>query len=730
MKNPAVTSEVDEGLSGVGALQAFDQAISRTPGFRRRQGQRDMAAHIARCLSRGDEQEPVAAIAVIQAGTGVGKSAAYLSTAITLALARKKRLVVSTATVALQEQLMGQDLPAIAAVMDVPFEYALAKGRTRYVCRLKLEHLAAGTAMAAIDLIDEDEHRSDIAGNPARQDPIGSDHGNAAVTPYASWRDALNSGDWDGDKDQLTQVPQARQWAAVAAERHGCTGRHCPVFRSCAYFQARSRLMQVQVIVANHDLVLASIGRNALPELDKAIWVFDEAHHLPAVALEQFSKGMSLTALRWLDQLPKTMLEASEKASAAVPDVQSLCAQLKALMADLARLCMDCAGPIQGATQLQRRFEHGQLPAPLYEPLEQLQAHGRALSLALTELGDILRQGLKDEPAKTNLFSVLYARLGRLAGRLDNMLDTTAMLLSQAEPPMAKWITVDGTSALVSMRLNASPVVPGDLLRQHLWSSLGSGVLTSASLSSCASFDFFLQECGLRDRPDVSTLAVQSPFDYQRQGVLEVVHTRSDPRQVDAYTTELCALLMADLRKVALGALVLFTSRQQLAAAVAALPAELRDRVLVQGESSRLRLLATHRSRVMAGLPSILFGLQSFGEGLDLPGALCETLLIAKLPFASPAEPVTQARSEWIARQGRDPFNELVVPATGLRLLQWTGRAIRSETDRARLVCYDRRLLSTSFGRRMLKGLPAYALFERRDNNVISCAPEMGRAGT
>lgn len=718
---------VDEDSSGFGALQAFDQAIARMPGFRRRPGQREMAAHIARRLG-SVEHEPPAAIAVIQAGTGVGKSAAYLSTAITLALAQKKRLVISTATVALQEQLMGQDLPAIAAVMDVPFDYALAKGRARYVCRLKLEHLAAGTPQEANDLLDDDEVASERPGNAARQGLIGSDRDDHALSTYASWREALNGGIWDGDKDQLAQVPEARQWASVAAERHGCTGRHCPVFRSCAYFQARSRLAQVQVIIANHDLVLASIGRNALPELDKAIWVFDEAHQLPAVALDQFSTGMSLTALRWLDQLPKTMLEAADKASVMMPDVQSLCAQLKVLLADLARLCMDCAGPLQGTTQLQRRFEHGQLPAPLYEPLEQLQAQGQALSAALTDLGETLRQGLKDEPSKTNQFSVLYARLGRLAGRLDNMLATTAMLLSHAEPPTAKWLTIDASSGLVSMRLNASPLVPGDLLREHLWSSMRSGVLTSASLTSCASFDFFLQECGLRDWPAVSTLSVQSPFDYQQQGVLEVVHTRSDPRQVDAYTSELCALLMADLRDVTLGALVLFTSRQQLAAAVAGVPAELRDRVLVQGESSRVRLLATHRSRVMAGLPSILFGLQSFGEGLDLPGALCETLLIAKLPFASPAEPVAQARSEWIARQGLDPFNELVVPATGLRLLQWTGRAIRSETDRARLVCYDKRLLSTPFGRRMLNGLPAYAVFERRGNALLRHAPSMDRA--
>jgi len=147
--------------------------------------------------------------------------------------------------------------------------------------------------------------------------------------------------------------------------------------------------------------------------------------------------------------------------------------------------------------------------------------------------------------------------------------------------------------------------------------------------------------------------------------------------------------------------------------------AELRDRVLVQGDASRTLLLRRHAERVAAGGPSILFGLQSFGEGLDLPGELCEWVFITKLPFASPSDPVGQARADWLKGQGRDPFSELVVPATGARLLQWTGRALRSETDEAVVVCYDARLLRQSYGRRMLKGLPPYRLQQRRPDGTL-----------
>jgi ATP-dependent DNA helicase DinG len=148
-------------------------------------------------------------------------------------------------------------------------------------------------------------------------------------------------------------------------------------------------------------------------------------------------------------------------------------------------------------------------------------------------------------------------------------------------------------------------------------------------------------------------------------------------------------------------------------AAVDALPASLLEVVLVQGQMARGRLLGAHQARIEAGSPSVIFGMQSFGEGLDLPGKLCETVFITKLPFSPPSDPVEEARSEWLRSVGRDPFTELVVPATGIKLLQWTGRAIRTEDDHATVICYDRRLLKTTFGRRMLQGLPPYAVSRR-----------------
>ncbi|MDZ4207438.1 ATP-dependent DNA helicase DinG [Rhodoferax sp.] len=708
------------------AMAAFDRMVAATPGFRARAGQHAMAQRIAsslRDVTLGDQDHPQSAVTVIQAGTGVGKSAAYLSTTVALALARKTRVVVSTATVALQEQLMTKDLPALAAVIDTPFVYALAKGRGRYVCKLKLERLVGHVGADAAELFEGDDEANTPQASSTFQPTRGvvwQDPTERRVALYETLASALAAGKWDGDRDSLAEQPEARDWSTVAAERHTCTARHCPRFSSCSYYQARMQLAQAQVIVANHDLVLASLGMKALPDLDNCLVVFDEGHHLPAVALDQFSSAMDLTGLRWLDKLPKILIEVADKMGVVLAqDVTTLAQQLKTALLDAGRLALELVRGLSTGYDTVYRFKDGVVPEAMLEPFKLIHGHAAALSDALEALGAELKLRAKEDPAQAANCSVQYARLGQMAPKLNSVVATSAQWLSSDEPPLAKWLKSDTGSGLVSISAHACPIVPGDLLRRHLWRQVRGAVVTSASLTTCGSFDFFLGETGLAGLPQVSTLAVESPFDYRTQGQLVVADTAADPKQVDLYTTQMVAALLRDLREVPHGALVLFTSRVQMQAAVSALDASLQEVVLVQGQMARGRLLGIHQARVEAGFASVIFGLQSFGEGLDLPGTLCETVFIAKLPFSPPSDPVEEARAEWLKRAGRDPFNELVVPATGIKLLQWTGRAIRSETDQARVICYDKRLLNTAYGRRMLQGLPPYAVSRRASGTVL-----------
>jgi ATP-dependent DNA helicase DinG len=432
------------------------------------------------------------------------------------------------------------------------------------------------------------------------------------------------------------------------------------------------------------------------------------------VALDQFSSAMDLTGLRWLDKLPKILIEVADKTGfVLVQDVTTLAQQLKTALLEAGRLAMELVRGVSTGYDTVYRFKDGIVPEAMLEPFKLIHGHAAALSDALESLGTELKARAKEDPAQAANSALQYARLGQLAPKLSSVVTTSAQWLSTTEPPLAKWLKSDTSSGLVSISVHACPIVPGDLLRRHLWQQVRGAVVTSASLTTCGSFDFFLGESGLADLPQVNTLAVESPFDYRTQGQLIVSDTAADPKQVDLYTTQMVAALVDDLRQVPHGALVLFTSRVQMQAAVSALDANLLDIVLVQGQMARSRLLGIHQARVEAGRASVIFGLQSFGEGLDLPGLLCETVFIAKLPFSPPSDPVEEARAEWLKRAGRDPFSELVVPATGIKLLQWTGRAIRSETDQARVICYDKRLLSMGYGRRMLQGLPPYAVSRR-----------------
>lgn len=689
-----------------------------------------MAAQVAQTLSQAqlgkiDEgaPEPTRSIAVVQAGTGVGKSLAYSIPAISMALARGTRVLISTATVALQEQLVNKDLPALAQQLEQPFKFALAKGRGRFVCKLKLERLASTGEAQDEDLDDLFAEEKAQAQSRVARPALELE---ARMQFYKSMANALASQAWDGDRDSLETPPEAEAWSPVAAESSSCTGKHCPAFSNCVYYERRKDLVAAQVIVANHDLLLSSLGARLLPELDNCLLVLDEAHHLPATALGQFAGEMDLSRLGWIDKLTSralrvnTLVEVEELA-----DLPSHASQLRQQLQELARLVMELYGDTLKSQKdswgpARVRVPRGMLPEPLLEPLGRAAHHANSFLDALRAISKALRAAIKDNPEEARRLSTAYAQVGALAPRLESVYDTAQLLMQQpaqdddsSRVPNAKWFTLETDGEYIVVKAHASPILPGATLRHHLWSQVRGAVLTSATLTSCGQFDFFLREAGLHDDAAVTTLEVPSPFDYARQGTLVARETVADPKEAARFTQEMVDALLGDLSRVQAGALVLFTSREQMRLAVDALSTAMRSQVLVQTAMPRALLLARHRDAVEMGEPSIIFGMQSFGEGLDLPGALCESLFITKLPFAPPDDPVGEARAEWLRSSGRNPFNELVVPATAIRLAQWVGRAIRAEEDQAHVYCYDRRLVNTSYGQQLLKGLPPFALQRR-----------------
>ena len=463
------------------ALAAFDHVVSHAPGFRARPGQREMAALIAHTLSgvslgdgsvSGEAGLPERGIAVVQAGTGVGKSAAYVSTVIPLALAQQKRVVISTATVALQEQLIAKDLPALAAALPEPFTYSLAKGRGRYVCRLKLDQLSGGDAASA-DLFESDDasETADASASGIAAHTVASAAASARAAErwgerakvYAKWTGQLDGGAWDGDRDRLDEPPEGELWSPVAAERHSCTARHCPSYNSCSYYQARAKLAQSQVIVVNHDLLLSTLGLHALPAPEDCYLVFDEAHHLGAVAQGQFSESMDLMRSQWLDRLPRAVDEvAGALQHTPGVDVALLAREMKGAQGELARLAMARIGalpawaaltgraprstPARGGfdaagAPVVERFEGGALPPEWMESVSLLHSRASALLKVMEALATQLKANARDNPGDAARCARLYSRLGVLAPRLQHAQATAELWLQDpaaGPPPRAR----------------------------------------------------------------------------------------------------------------------------------------------------------------------------------------------------------------------------------------------------------------------------------------------------
>lgn len=696
-------------------MKAFEHVVSAAGDFSHRPGQHQMALEVSRAFSQatlGEDAQPTRRIAVIQAGTGVGKSLAACVPAMTIALARNTRVIISTATVALQEQLVNKDLPRFIELLGdhlgQTVTVALAKGRGRYVCRTKLMRAAGGEADPHADLF-EDEAPAVVPSANDQAQHQGHHQAHQMLVLQGLAKKLNNT--WNGELDTLP-VPQAEvDWSALAAERSTCTARHCPDFGACVYYQARKQLATAQVIVANHDLLMASMGANVLPDISNSLLILDEAHELPQVASSQFAASMDLSSLRWTDQLAKRIQKVgTELRYDSTAQAITLCRDVRQALSDLQTLVMDLWGLDALKKGAPERLPFGNLPEALVEPMALTSRVAQALAAHMKSMSDMLGKQIKDSPERAPRLSSMYAALGALSPRLDGVVDTTRLMLAHAEDatPDAKWFEFDDERGLVRITAHASPLMAGPLLASYVWPRVRGAVVTSATITSCGRFDFFLAESGLRADDAVSTLEVQSPFDFAQQATLRVHRTTAEPRDVQAYNAEVSLAMVQDLRVLERGALVLFTSKAHLAQAVSALPEILRDRVLVQGDASRIEILRRHKQRVDEGQPSIIFGLQSFGQGVDLPGAYCETVMVAKLPFTPPTDPVGQARAEWLQSLGRDAFSELVVPATSIKLNQWVGRLIRTEQDRGQVICYDKRLSETAYGRRILQGLPAF----------------------
>ncbi|WP_444885881.1 ATP-dependent DNA helicase DinG [Microbulbifer sp. PSTR4-B] len=699
------------------AIQAAYSQFLSSRGLKARYGQKLMVAAIARTLGsivqsasgeRDSSKTDGEHICVVEAGTGTGKTVSYLLAAIPLAQAQDKTLVISTATVALQEQIIHKDLPEVARHSGLNFEFTLAKGRGRYLCLSKLDQLLSSFSASGTGLslgLYEDELPQ-----------VGED----SVALYQKMTDSLTSGRWDGDRDNWPETIEADDWGRITTDHRQCSGRRCPHVTNCSFFRARESLGKTQVIVANHDLLLADLalgGGAILPPPEETIYVLDEAHHLPDKALNHFSHHSRVGASTgWLDQANKALGQmlgeigdgaeldrCGEQLPAVLTSAKQGLEQMWPLIEEL------CEFEDERGNTTRHRFEGGVVPDSMMQLAEKLREDFDELEGLFGKMLQTAQRMLEDAHSPVPIVDLerWYPQLGSWYGRAEaNLLLWANYARADADGalPQARWVTLVDWGGSTDFEVCSSPILAGKTLDYSLWRRCYGAVLTSATLTALGKFDRLRMRAGTPE--NASYQVVPSPFDFSR-ATLQVPACAVDAGNADQHTDAVIDAL-PELLKDSGGSLVLFSSRRQMETVYEALPGTWRNRILMQGQQSRQHLLDSHREIVDGGGSSVLFGLASFAEGLDLPGDYCRHVVIAKLPFAVPDDPIEAALAEWIEAKGGNPFMQITVPDAALKLVQACGRLLRAEGDSGTVTLLDRRVVSRRYGQAILNSLPPF----------------------
>ncbi|MCH8538864.1 MAG: ATP-dependent DNA helicase DinG [Alkalimonas sp.] len=664
--------------------KAQHQLRDALTNYRTRPGQNKLIAEIAHTVAGSYHRHE--RIALVEAGTGTGKSLAYLLATIPYALTKNKKVVIATATVALQEQLVSKDLPFFQRHAGLEFEYCLVKGRQRYAC---IERLT----------------------ERLQQPELFPDAQKKSVRLLEKLLKAWHNRSWLGDWDSLPFAVPDTLWQDIQADPFHCHRSHRR-HQQCPFHLARAEITNSDVLVTNQAFLLADLeaGNSQLPAPEDCIYVIDEGHHLVDSARSFFSASCPLLQQEaWLEKA----LKFSQRMQANLPE-----SSLKTLLKlqdhidDFRREYSTISQQVPSyakqwfSSDKHYRFADAALPLVISDKAASLAQLSQHILTKLEQLHQQVRDAITEQqlPAKA-----ISATLQELSFFDQKFSQHQALWHLYAQPQeklvhQARWVE-QAESNEHQVIAFASPLLLQAQLERLLFRPAFACILCSATLTALNSFNYPLKELGLDAFEGVRTLQVSSPFAYAEQGTVVLPAMKHEPT-ANAFTAELCQVLPAYLPDNE-ASLVLFASYWQMQEVAESLRQQ-GFTLLVQGEAARQSLLEQHQQQVAAGHTSILFGTQSFSEGLDLPGQLLTNLVITKLPFAVPTSPLEEAMSEAITKRGGNPFLQLTVPATSKKLVQACGRLLRQEQDHGQIVILDRRLVSKAYGKAMLDALPPF----------------------
>jgi ATP-dependent DNA helicase DinG len=691
-------------LEEIGRVFANDGMMAHLKGYEQRDEQVRMAFAVAEAFNNDG-------VALVEAGTGTGKSLAYLIPAILWATRNNERIVVSTNTINLQEQLIRKDLPFLARNSKIDFKAVLVKGRSNYACQRKLEHAETEPALFP-------------------------DESAAELTTLVEWSHSSK----DGCRSDLAFTPRANTWEEVCCEADQCGRSRCKHFGSCFFYRARRESSAARVLVVNHALLLSDIvlrketGYDAtaiLPPFTRLI--FDEGHHLENVATSHLS--LTITRSGIIKQLQRLVPQKSNRAGLLtiisslitrfLPESEEgLYAELSGLLEmhlfpkahDLTGMTEQAMDWLAFAIEHQGKGDEGReqklrITAEVEKTAfwEECRQRLHALADAVNDYTSALRtlvQRSKDLPEKLQekLADQILDTSG-IEGRLQAMADGLLFFTTEAEG-YCRWIETRKNHHGVQARLTAAPLDISAQLKETVFDKLKTIIVTSATLTVGGEFGYLKKRTGfsLLPKSRLNELQLESPFNYTKQVFVAVPEEMPEPTAPGFRE----ALERHIIRAVSIsdgGAFILFTSYDLLNRVYQALTpvlARLGLTALKQGETGRHALLTQFRKEGNA----VLFGTDSFWEGVDVKGEALRLVIIARLPFQVPTEPVQQARAEKIKADGGDPFRDFSVPQAVIKFRQGFGRLIRSRDDRGAVLILDKRVLNKSYGRIFLRSLP------------------------
>ena len=637
-------------------------------GYEFRQEQLQMAHEVAKAFTASEHL-------IVEAGTGVGKSFAYLIPAISLALKSGQTVVISTNTISLQEQLVTKDIPFLQRVLPRDFNVVLAKGRRNYLSRRRLKNLF-NYERGLFDTLEEVDQVSEIA----------------------EWVNVTA----DGSRADLPWQPDPQVWDKVASDRDNCLGRNCETYDTCFYFKVRREMHNADLLIVNHHLLFSDLtirkdsesAAGILPDYDYLI--IDEAHHLEATATNHASVNFSNTRLKWLldslyNERSKDGLAEHFQSPPLKDQVVKAREQTNILFNSVLEAMeeeIDREGRGISLTQRIHRsdFVENVLDAPLL-----------AIERTLKRLRD---DAMTDDDEQE--ITAHHNHCQRLRDELD-------MIIRQRDPNYVYWTEISTRGRTPRILLNATPANINQMLQDYLFTEKNSVVMTSATLSTNRNFAYFKARVGI---DECRELLAHSPFDFEKQVQIHIPKGMPDPKSSDfipAVTRKIKHYLELTHGK----AFVLFTSYKMMDEVYETIAPDLEDVGISTfkqgGELSRTDMLQAFREDT----DSVLFGTSSFWEGVDVRGEALSNVIITRLPFEVPTHPVMEARVKQIKERGGNEFFEFSLPEAILRLKQGFGRLIRTQTDNGIVVILDPRIKTRSYGKQFLDSLPDCEIVEK-----------------